>query len=152
MIIHIANHQKIMALNRRQIRQDLQAVLKNLLLKDKEVSLVFMDDNGIQDINKVYLHRDWPTNVISFAIADGQYGDVNPGLLGDIVISTERALYDSREADIPFADELAFLLIHGLLHLVGYEHEGCSENEAMRMQQKEQELFFALRGYHLDLG
>jgi probable rRNA maturation factor len=152
MIIHISDLQKVIKLDRRQIRSDIRTALKILNVKDKEVSLVFMDNDGIQEINRDYLNRDRPTNVISFAIGEGEFGSLNPQLLGDIIVSTERALSDAKQSDIPFTDEMAFLIIHGLLHLIGFDHEGVPESEATLMKQKEQELFSVLRGYNLDLS
>lgn len=152
MTIQIDNQQRIIQLNRRQIRRDMQRIMKILDVCEKEVSLVFTDNNGIRDINRDYLQRDRPTNVISFAINEGQFSNVNPQLLGDVIISVERALSDADEGNIPFDDELAFLMIHGLLHLIGYDHEGGNERDALLMKEKEQELFSALKGYSLELA
>ena len=152
MTIHIENRQKKIKLNRRQLRQNTERILEILQLEGKEVSLVFLDNAGIRDINRDYLHRDWPTNVISFAIGEGEFSGINPDLLGDVVISVERAMDDARDGNLPFEDELDFLVIHGLLHLIGFDHEGCSEAEASLMRDKEQELFQALKGYPLDLA
>jgi probable rRNA maturation factor len=151
MIIRIDNRQKIIGLNRRLLRSHIRTLLRILQLMDKEISLVFTDNKGIQEINRDYLDRDRPTNVISFAIGEGQFSSVNPQLLGDIVISVERAMSDANKTDLPLEDELDFLIIHGLLHLIGYNHEDVDEKEALRMGQKEQELFAALKGYQLDL-
>lgn len=152
MTIHIENRQKKIKLDRRRIRQSAQKILKTLEMKEKEVSLVFMDNAGIQEINRDYLHRDRPTNVISFAIGEGEFSGINPDLLGDVIISVERAMDDAQAGNLPFEDELDFLIIHGLLHLIGYDHEGGGKAQAARMKEKEQELFQALRGYPLDLA
>ena len=152
MTIHIENRQKMIKLNTRRIRQSTQKILKILGLEEKEVSLLFLDNAGIREINRDYLHRDWPTNVISFAIGEGEFSGINPDLLGDIVVSVERAMDDAQDGNLPFEDELDFLVIHGLLHLTGYDHESGSEAQAAQMKEKEQELFQALRGYPLDLA
>lgn len=151
MTIHIDNRQKNIKLNRRQIRHSTQRILKILQLERKEVSLVFLDNADIQEINRDYLDRDWPTNVISFAIGEGDFPGINPDLLGDVVISVERAMSDALEGDLPFEDELDFLIIHGLLHLIGFDHERGTDAEAALMKKKEQELFQVLKGYSLDL-
>jgi probable rRNA maturation factor len=151
MIIRIDNRQKIARLDRRRLRRRILALGKLLDVADREISLVLTDDRGIREINRDYLGRDRPTNVISFAIGEGEFAAVNPQLLGDIVISVERALHDAQEAELPLEDELDFLLIHGLLHLTGYNHEGVADSEAQRMTRKEQELFEALNGYRLDI-
>ena len=123
--------------------------MENLDCPDKEISLLFVDDDGIRKINKEYLGRDYPTNVISFSLNEGDFGDINPDLLGDIIISAETALRDALKAEIKFEEELDYLIIHGILHLSGYDHE-ISEEEAKRMKEKERELFFALNNYLIE--
>jgi probable rRNA maturation factor len=109
-----------------------------------ELSITLVDNAGIQEINRDYLDRDWPTNVISFSMLEGEGGGIQPQLLGDVIISTERAASDALEADMPFEHELWFLLLHGILHLIGYDHERGSEAEARRMEDKEREVFTLL--------
>lgn len=97
-------------------------------------------------INRQYLDRDRPTNVIAFPMQEGDFGDIHPHLLGDIIVSAETAQRDALEGDLPAEDMILYLIIHGLLHLLGYDHEGSPEEEA-RMAEKENELFFALKKY-----
>jgi len=75
---------------------------------------------------------------------EGEGSGLQPLLLGDVVISAERAAADAREAGIPFEHELAFLLLHGILHLLGYDHERGTEEQARLMELKEQEVFTLL--------
>jgi len=123
--------------------------MENLGCSDKEISLLLVDDDGIREINKKYLSRDYSTNVISISLKEGDFGDINPDLLGDIIISAETALRDALKAEIKFEEELDYLIIHGILHLSGYDHER-SEAEAKRMKEKERELFFTLNNYLID--
>jgi len=111
---------------------------------DAELSIVLVDDSGIQLLNRDYLQRDKPTNVISFSMREGEGGDLHPELLGDVVISTETADRDAAEANVSFESELLFLLLHGVLHLCGFDHERGSAAEAGRMEAKEQEIFAML--------
>ncbi len=113
------------------------------------MSLLLVDDAGIREINRSYLNRDYPTNVISFAMTEGNYGQISPHLLGDIVISVETALRDGEKNGLAFRESLDFLIIHGLLHLLGYNHEGVASQEAKVMEEKEEELFFLLHDAHL---
>jgi probable rRNA maturation factor len=99
----------------------------------------------IQDINRDYLGKDRPTNVISFAMQEGEGGGVQPDLLGDVVISAETAARDAGEARASFESELYFLLLHGILHLLGYDHERGTQAEASRMEAREREVFSLLR-------
>jgi len=145
----IENRQTVRRVNRVRIRRILTEVMALLGCADQEVSVLLVDDAGIQTINRDYLGRDRPTNVMSFAIHEGENGAVNPSLLGDIVVSVERAGSDARRAKIMFTDELDFLLIHGLLHLLGFDHEGVSATKAREMKALEQRTFRKLKGYEI---
>lgn len=149
MSIAIDNRQKKARLDLRRMRRSLKRVMLALGCPDGELSLLLVDDDQIRDMNRRYLQRDRATNVISFAMTEGECGAVNPRLLGDIVISAETAARDAARSGIDLMDEMEFLLIHGLLHLLGYEHEKTGAAEAKRMKARERELFFMLRGYPL---
>ena len=123
-----------------------QTILSALECPDEtELSVVVVDDEQIQQINCEYLQRDNPTNVISFAQQEGEGAGICPGLLGDVVISAETAARDAEEAQVSFFSELSFLLIHGILHLLGYDHERGSQEDAEIMEAKELELFALLQ-------
>jgi len=150
MSISIQNRQKLLTVDLARVRRSLKRLLKELGVNDSEVSLLLVDDDQIREINKNYLQRDRPTNVISFAMTEGEFGDVHPEILGDIILSVETAARDAIACDIDFMDEVEFLLIHGLLHLLGYNHENVENQEAEKMKKLERELFFLRRHYHLD--
>lgn len=116
---------------------------------DAELSVLIVDDAEIRTINRDYLGRDKSTNVISFAMQEGEGAGIQPGVLGDVVISADTASRDAQEAGIPFEDELYFLLLHGILHLLGFDHERSTEAEALRMETREREIFnlLAAEGY-----
>jgi probable rRNA maturation factor len=103
-----------------------------------------VDDAEIRTLNRDYLGKDRPTNVISFPMQEGAGAGIRPQLLGDVVISADTAARDAAEAGIPFERELCFLLLHGTLHLLGYDHERSGEAEARRMEAREAELFALL--------
>ncbi len=109
------------------------------------MSVLIVDDAQIQEINRDYLQKDRPTNVISFSMQEGEGGGVQPDLLGDVVISAETAARDAAEAGTTVESELYFLLLHGILHLLGYDHERGTAAEAQRMQAREQEVFTLIR-------
>lgn len=104
-----------------------------------------MDDPGIQEINRDYLGKDRPTNVISFAMQEGDGEGIQPDLLGDVVISADTAARDATEAETSFESELYFLLLHGILHLLGYDHERGTKEDAFIMEKREQEVFALIR-------
>jgi probable rRNA maturation factor len=145
MSILIEDRQKKINVDLRRVKQVLSKIMNYLDCKDKEISLSFVDNNEIRKINKRYLNRDYSTNVITFSLTEGEFGNINPKILGDIVISVETALKDAEEAGIELTDELEFLMIHGMLHLLNYNHENTSEDEAQKMERKEQEIFSILK-------
>jgi probable rRNA maturation factor len=149
MAILIKNQQKKEKVNLPRVRKTLRKILESLGIEDKEISVLLVDDDGIREINREYLNRDHPTNVISFSMMEGEFGELNPSILGDIIISVETARRDALKEDIPFDDEIDYLLIHGLLHLLGYDHEG-SQSEAEKMKEKEREIFFDLKKYTIE--
>ncbi|OHB28588.1 MAG: rRNA maturation RNase YbeY, partial [Desulfuromonadaceae bacterium GWC2_58_13] len=112
---------------------------------DAELSILIVSDQEIRGINRDYLQRDKPTNVISFAMQEGEGSGVQPDLLGDIVISADTAARDAAEAGLPLESELFFLLLHGILHLLGYDHERGTEEDARRMEAREREIFASIR-------
>jgi len=124
----------------------LNRLLKHFQCKDREVTVVYLDDEGIREFNRKYLKKDRPTNVLSFSIREGDFGDINPQILGDILISAERAVKEASRARLSVEDMLDDLMIHGLLHLFGYDHE-TSREAADEMKRKEEELFFLLHDY-----
>jgi probable rRNA maturation factor len=146
----IENRQKKIKVDRRRLRQIANKIIRELHCRDKEISLVLVDNDQIREINKLYLNRDYPTNVIAFSQIEGDFGDLNPNLLGDIIISVERAASDCLAGGLTLDDELDFLFIHGLLHLLGYEHENTTDAEAKIMSDKTDRLFYTLKGFRIE--
>jgi probable rRNA maturation factor len=110
-----------------------------------ELSVSIVGDRSIRLINREYLAKDRPTNVISFSLQEGECGGVNPLALGDVIISVDTAAREAEEGGMAFFERLSFLLLHGILHLCGYDHERSGKAEAQKMQQKEQQLFRILK-------
>ena len=147
----IDSRQKLVKLDRAGLRRDVRKILELLGTGQLELSLVIVDDEGIRTINRDYLRRDRPTNVIAFSLAEGDFGDVNPGVLGDVVVSVETAAREARAAGIPVEDAVLYLILHGILHLAGYDHEGPRGIARARiMSAVQQAVFFEIRGYRLD--
>ncbi len=135
-----SNHNKI-RINTRKLRPVISKIMKILDCADKEISINFVDDAKIKQLNKQYLGRDKATNVLSFSLREDEYGDINPQILGDIVISVETAQKDAAYGNLTVDQEIDFLIIHGLLHLLGYDHENTTKKETNKMRKKEKELF-----------
>jgi probable rRNA maturation factor len=147
----ITSNQKGVKLDRTGLRRDVRKILDLLGTGQRELSLMIVDDEGIQTINRDYLRRDRPTNVIAFSLTEGDFGDVNPGVLGDVVVSAQTAAREARTAGIPIEDAILYLIIHGILHLAGYDHEGPKGIARARiMSAVQQAVFFEIRGYRLD--
>ena len=104
-----------------------------------ELSLVFTDDEHITELNRRYLNRDGPTNVLAFPMTDTAQPEPHTSMLGDIVISLDAALRDAQGLRESLEGTVDRLLIHGLLHLLGYEHEGSAQ-EARRMEEETERL------------
>ena len=109
-----------------------------------EVSVSFTDNAGIHELNKKFRGIDRPTDVLSFPLFDYTGESEEPpvdelmGMLGDIVISLEQAALQAEEYGHSFEREMAFLTVHSMLHLLGYDHETGEEDEAdMRRRQSE---------------
>ncbi len=90
-------------------------------------------------LNRLFLGREGSTNVLAFPMSDGHASDDDFGMLGDIAISVDRAIYESKELDEPLEETIYRLLLHGLLHLLGYDHER-SPREARRMEKEQARL------------
>lgn len=110
---------------------------------DSEVSVTFVDNEAIHEINKQYRDKDQPTDVISFAMEELGEGEVAiiaegmPRILGDIIISTDRTREQAAEYGHTFERELGFLAVHGFLHLLGYDHMNEADEKKMFGRQDE---------------
>jgi probable rRNA maturation factor len=144
MKLQIKNSQNKIKIDKRKIRSTALKILKSLDCADKEISLSFVDDENIRLLNKQYLGKDKATNVISFSLQEGEYGNINPQILGDIIVSVETAQRDALYGKLTIAQEIDFLIIHGILHLLGYHHENTTKKEANKMWQTEKDLFNAI--------
>jgi probable rRNA maturation factor len=136
----------------RIIRNDARALLKLLSLDNHELSLVLTDDAAIRALNRVFRRKDSATDVLSFPQLEiGSTGAAKcsvrdygmPAMLGDVVISVDTAQRQAERLGETPQSRLRTLLIHGVLHLLGYDHEK-SRSEARRMFARERELAVAL--------
>lgn len=108
-----------------------------------ELSVTFVSNERIQEINREYRDKDQPTDVISFALEEMGEGEIEvvgadiPRILGDIIISVPRAREQADEYNHSFERELGFLAVHGFLHLLGYDHMNEQDEKKMFDRQKE---------------
>jgi probable rRNA maturation factor len=144
----------------RRMRADARVLLRLLKLGPSELSVVLTGDEAIRRLNREYRGKDKPTDVLSFPQLDAMLevdavvsaapaagANAAPLVLGDIVISVETAARQAQELGIERSERVRTLLIHGLLHLLGYDHER-SQAEARRMFARERELAAGLMPDH----
>lgn len=105
--------------------------------------MVIVDDLQIAALNSEFLDRSGPTNVIAFPMREGAFAGLNSDLLGDVVISADTARQEADAAGLGFEERLDQLLVHGILHLCGYDHEN-DPAEARRMNKKSRQLLKAI--------
>ena len=125
----------------RKIEQQIGKVLTSLDCNEHEISILFTGDQGIRDLNRQFRDIDRSTDVLSFPqILEGEAEIPGATVLGDVAISLETARSQSETHGLSFEEELTLLLIHGILHLLGYDHE-ISDLEEEKMRKKTRELF-----------
>ena len=105
-----------------------------------EVGVTFLDDAAIQELNRDYRDKDRPTDVLSFALNEGDEPKIidapEEELLGDILISLETTARQAEEYGHSLERELAYLTVHGMLHLLGYDHEEPADQAEMRLEEE----------------
>ncbi|MBW1755173.1 MAG: rRNA maturation RNase YbeY [Deltaproteobacteria bacterium] len=109
-----------------------EAMLESLDLADAELSILLCDDGTIRKLNRRYRKKNKATDVLAFPMQEGSGPAAQPGLLGDVVISLPTATRQATEHDRPIIQEVTFLLAHGLLHLLGYDHANRREEQDMK--------------------
>jgi probable rRNA maturation factor len=101
-----------------------------------ELTVSLVGDTEMQRLNRDYRGKDRPTDVLAFAMREGRRVPGDDAVLGDVVISVDTAARQARRRRVPTADEVHALLIHGLLHLLGYDHQRPAESRRMRAQER----------------
>lgn len=129
--IDIANQQRLLKLDRRQLRAAVRRVLAAHDYASAEISLAIVDDATIHELNRQWLNHDYPTDVISFVL------DERPGHVeGEIVASAETAARIARDLETATHEELLLYIVHGMLHLVGFDDQTPSAASEMRAQER----------------
>ena len=136
--IEFYNETKEKVLEEKELKKLIKYALKYMNLKNVSFSVIFVDNKKIHKLNKDYRNIDRPTDVITFRLAD--YEEVMCGkinILGDVYISLDKAKEQSIEYGHSYLRELSFLLIHGFLHLLGYDHMNEEDEKEMFSLQEE---------------
>jgi probable rRNA maturation factor len=135
----ITNRQKNTKLNLSKIKKEVQKILENLDFHNSEISILFTSDKHIKELNVAYRKKNKPTDVLSFSQIEGDFPNLNTTILGDVVISVDTAIRQAADFGHSVEKEIFTLLIHGILHLLRFDHEQ-SEEDAKIMRSKENEL------------
>ena len=130
-IIEEPFHTKI---RRKVIEQMAKTMLGHLALQKAELSIVLTGDEQIQRFNRIYRKKDRPTDVLAFPMQEGELGGVNSEILGDILISIPTACRQAEKIGRDLISEVTFLLAHGLLHLLGWDHDTPERDQQMRAE------------------
>ncbi len=134
----VTSRHRVRGVRQAQLRVDAARLLRELRV-DAELSVALVSDEEMRRLNRVYRRVDQPTDVLAFALREGEAGNQYPQLLGDVVISVDSASRQAAQQGISTVDEVRMLLIHGLLHLLGYDHER-SPAAARRMFRRQRQL------------
>jgi len=153
MPIHLTNRQRRFPVDTAGLAANGQACLAHLGIGHGELSVLLVNDPAMGTLNRDYRGINRPTDVLSFPLIEGQPEQVLASLkglknqgdsaIGDVVISVQTAHRQALQANLPPAAELSLLLAHGILHLIGYDHE-LGQDEAQQMAAAERELLAAL--------
>ena len=136
---------RIDSIDATHVRADADWLLRRLDLEQGELSIVLCDDAFMRPLNRDYRGKDAATDVLSFAMQEGDGLLEDDPVLGDLVISVETAARQAEEQGHDLDAELRVLLVHGLLHLLGYDHE-VDEAEAAEMRAAEAKLLGEMGG------
>lgn len=115
----------------RVIAERAARMLRAMRMESAELSVLLCDDATIHELNRDYRGKDRPTDVLAFAMREGEGGPLHPEILGDVVISVDTARRQAAERGVAIVAEATFLLAHGLLHLLGYDHQTEQELRVM---------------------
>lgn len=142
---HVLRRSRQRGASVRDIAADARRLLRALGEERAELTVSLVDDDEMRQLNRDYRGKDRPTDVLAFALREGLRVPGDAVMLGDVVVSLPTAARQARERQVPVAAEVRTLLIHGVLHLLGYDHER-SAAEARRMRAKERQLLLRLAG------
>jgi len=135
----VQSHVRMVRVNRPQVARLVSAILSTVNEPSSDISLTFVGDRRMRRLNRQYRRKDRTTDVLAFAMREAETPPASHRVsrsLGDVVIAVPTAVRQARRGNRSFEEEVACLLIHGILHLCGYDHER-SKSEALRMSRRE---------------
>jgi len=144
--VHIKRRRGLAAIDGGLLRRRAVHLLQLLDLPDSELSILLTGDEEMTDLNREYLGRDRTTDVLAFSQMEGVGADLHRRILGDVVICVPQAERQAARFGGDLMDEVIVLLVHGVLHLIGYEHVGAGHSAAAKMRREQQRLVKLLHG------
>jgi rRNA maturation RNase YbeY len=141
-MVLIRNSQRQHRFDAKTLAFIIEDLLKDLSLSHRDLSILFVSNRTIAMMNKEYFLKTRPTNVISFGYGNGMAGEV----LGDIIISVQKAAEEADTAGVHFYERLLTLIVHGIVHILGFDHE-AGEGEARRMAYREKKFMAIVRAH-----
>jgi len=144
MTVMIKNSQKLLKMDTRSLRSVTEDLLISLGLQNRDLSILFVDNKKIKSLNIEFFGRDKSTNVISFSYMNG----LSCEIFGDIIISLEKAREEAKDLAVPFYERVFALIIHGLLHILGFDHEK-NRKESRKMRYRETKLMDYVRSHEM---
>ncbi len=134
--ITILNRQRAFKVSHSTLRRVAKCVLGRFGEDRSSLSIVLVDDETIARYNRQYLSHEGPTDVISFPQREGEVASPHQGVLGDVMVSVERAHHQAQEYRHTLEEEVALLVIHGILHLLGWDDQTPQERREMEEEQE----------------
>src|SRR5262249_24812782 len=119
---------------RAEILRRIHAMIEALQFDNVEISFVLTDDHRIHQLNKSFRGKDRPTDVLAFAMREGDFGALAGAVLGDVIVSVPTAKKQADEREATVLDEVTMLIGHGLLHLLGWDHDTPAKDRRMRFE------------------
>lgn len=137
MVIDIRDLQGKVKIDEAKVRSCAQRVLRDMGEESAELSILFVNDAYIKRLNSKYRDTDSKTDVLAFSMRQGEGISRHSEILGDVVISTQTAKREAARRKEPIQKELDLYLVHGILHLLGYDDEKPGNRKKMRAKEKE---------------
>lgn len=147
MPVVLQNRQRVVPIDQTWLHRTAEAVLSAARVDNAELSLVLVSNRRMRTLNRRYRKKDRPTDVLAFPLREGRFSGFRGALLGDVVISIETAKRQASEFGHSLRAEVARLLVHGVLHLLGYDHERGLRDAAF-MARKEKAILTAINRNH----
>ena len=141
MPVHMQTQVRRVTFNQARLDRQARAILSSVGESSAELGILLVGDQRMKSLNHRYRGKDRTTDVLAFAMREAPHASA--GLLGDVVIAVPTAVRQAKEGGRSLDEELTVLLVHGILHLCGYDHER-SEQEARRMQRRERMVLRAI--------